>query len=328
MMNERFSILLAAGTLAGATMIGGASASFAARDDSAAARDVKVDRERDVARERLTRQIEMLRERQEHLEHAIAMLESGAGLVEIHAELQQEPGQGRGGARRGEARGERGGDRPEAGGRSGDRKERLEQMRQRRGEDHAGLRGGGEVRDRVEGRRGGRGMAPALSPEREQHVLDLLGEVNPEVHERLTKLREERPEMARRALSEVGARIHRLDEIRDRDPEAFELRKREMRLGADIATTLREIANMEPESATAAELVAARAKLGDLVSEQFELRLEMKEREIVHIQARLEKVQAELSEQASTRTKLVNERVDELVRRALEEGLLAENNGL
>ncbi len=161
-----------------------------------------------------------------------------------------------------------------------------------------------------------------LTDERAERLLSLLEEVNPRLHERVQRIWETDREKGRQALLRAAPRLIPLIELRERDPEAFEMKMEELRNGRQIFDLLREVRDAKPDELTQARLDQIRAELVGLVGHQFDLRARHGLQEAERLSRRLERFQAELEERATNRDGHVQQRADELLRRALEGGIL------
>ncbi len=174
------------------------------------------------------------------------------------------------------------------------------------------------LRERVRDRRAG----DSDDNERLEGMLSLIEETNPEMHARLIELRENNPERFARAMRRAAPRLKELATLREHDPEAFELRRRELQISREIFQLLRRVAGAAPDDLTADMLEDIQNRLEVLLAQQFEIRIQLGQRHIERLEERLEKLRAEINNRLERRDQLIDDRAAELLRKALERGPL------
>ncbi len=158
--------------------------------------------------------------------------------------------------------------------------------------------GGPEARERFE----------ALTPEQREEALELLRERGPEIFRRLQQLRAERPEAFDAMMRQRMPTLMKwLKERRD-DPELYEARTKLMGVDREILRTSRTIR----EGRAAADGPEG-AKLRELLSTAFDLRVRLGRLEIDRLHTRLTRMSAEMENRGRERDQIIGERFDELV---------------
>lgn len=174
--------------------------------------------------------------------------------------------------------------------------------------------------DRGPGGPGGpRGREP-LNPEARERILAFLREHNPQAAERIEQFRRERPMVAERMLAELGAQLHDLREIHQRNPKMFEVRLHAFRLDWEMRDAAFEFLRASrpgagPEGAPAPDIEALRARLTELADKRFALSVEEKALQIADMNDRLERLQNELNRAGADRADAVRKRVDAMIDR-------------
>ncbi|TVQ31866.1 MAG: hypothetical protein EA376_07715 [Phycisphaeraceae bacterium] len=167
------------------------------------------------------------------------------------------------------------------------------------------------------GRRGAVAQTP-LTPEQTQELMQFLRETNPQLHDRLQSVMERDEEAGRRALQRVAPGLQRFIDARERDPEGFEARREELVTARRTMELAREIRTGIEEGMAPERLREAREELRTLVARQFELRMQNSRRTIEQLRSRLERHEADMQAQKERREQLVEDRVNAIIRSAVE----------
>lgn len=179
---------------------------------------------------------------------------------------------------------------------------RHDNVRDRDG-DHD--RGGDRDRDR-----------DRLSPEELQDALAVLDRVDPEAASRLrARLGEDGDH--RRIANELRARIPRLEwflKLKKWDREMFDLRVEDLRLTHQTVQLARQVRRAERGEDEAADAKALRDQLAMRLEEHFTIRQQIRERELAHLERRIEQLREELDEREDEQDELIEQRMAELLR--------------
>lgn len=175
----------------------------------------------------------------------------------------------------------------------------------------------GEARQGRGGPRPGPGGPPERrvrdnQPEDNEPLLRTIQEHAPELAERLRRGLREDPRLARRVLSWLGPRLREL--AAERDPALIRLRVSELREGPEIAEATRSLARaLLAPAAERSQVETGRERLRAALERQYDLRLEIRRREVELLAERLERLRAEVSRGPDERERTVTGRLDEVV---------------
>lgn len=141
-------------------------------------------------------------------------------------------------------------------------------------------------------------------------VLAFIAEVYPEWMPRIEQLRERDPEALRRMIGERRPRLIELMVERRENPEIFEVRRRIAR----SEMSLRRAAWAFARASSDAERQEAEAELEAVLSDQFDLRIELQRAELQNIEEQASSKQEELEAAITNREQLIAERKADLLR--------------
>ncbi len=141
-----------------------------------------------------------------------------------------------------------------------------------------------------------------------EELREFVEEVMPGRLERIMALRQTDPARFREMMGDLIRQKRRLDELKERDPAAYE--QEITRLSLENET--REQAEAAREAKTEEAKKAAKAKLTELVSQLFEIQCDQLEREIQEQAKRLEEMRQLLKKRRAAKDKIVERRVQEL----------------
>ncbi len=152
-----------------------------------------------------------------------------------------------------------------------------------------------------------RSIDPAeLTPERREQILNFLRETAPPLAERVERELRENPDQADRIYGRLAQRVIPEIELRERDPEMFEIRLQSMRLDWRIRqAAFRSRNNQDGEG---------RDALLALVRERVDLTIRERAMMLDRFEKRIERMREELDAEMSRRDEIVAEKVDELER--------------
>lgn len=169
----------------------------------------------------------------------------------------------------------------------------------------------GEMREGREGR-GPR----AFTQEDRERVLSEIREHNPELAKQIESAREQSPESADQFLRFIGDKMRGMRELRDRDPESYQLRKTEI-IGLFKMLKLRkEYAEAVRTNADQAQLDTIKGELRVVMGELWDTRQKLDEMQLRELEKRVERMKNEAKKRAETREKVINERTESVIREA------------
>lgn len=142
-------------------------------------------------------------------------------------------------------------------------------------------------------------------------VLHALREVNPNLHERLLRAREQDPEAFEEMVRRAGQRFRHLVDEKAQSPDRWQRRVRTFRLERRAADLAQQAVSGE-EAARADTTEELRSVIGQL----FDLRTEVQSEEIDRLSERLETSRSRLDSVIADRDRLISERVAAMVRAA------------
>lgn len=163
------------------------------------------------------------------------------------------------------------------------------------------------------------GGGPRLSPDERQRVRDFIAQHKPEINARIDELAGKNPEMADRLTDGLGARLKGLRDLRERDPEEFDLRVEELKNSLEILQHGRAVVEGQRAKKPDAEIAASKSLLRGIMDKQFDVRAALQVRQIDMLRKRLDKLQAELDTAKSNRDKTIDEKMAQFLS-AMERG--------
>jgi len=131
----------------------------------------------------------------------------------------------------------------------------------------------------------------------------------PELMERFDALREDRPDLAARLERGFSGRVAELMRLERENPEMFAVALEETRARLEIMSTV-----IRHRREGGVDEDALRAELRPLVLMQHELKLQSRRLEVEEMERRLRDLQERIEEHEQNSERLVDERVDDLVR--------------
>ncbi|MBL0869011.1 MAG: hypothetical protein IBJ18_00355 [Phycisphaerales bacterium] len=172
----------------------------------------------------------------------------------------------------------------------------------------------GEMR---EGREGREGRGPrAFTQEDRDRVLAEIREHNPDLAKQIESAREQSPESADQFLRFIGDKMRGMRELRDRDPESYQLRKTEI-IGLFKMLKLRkEYAEAAKNNADQAKLDTIKGELRVVMGELWDTRQKLDEMQLRELEKRVERMKQEAVKRTEMREKVINERTEAIIREA------------
>jgi len=165
--------------------------------------------------------------------------------------------------------------------------------RRERGQEEAGR----------EGRR--RGRREMRLPD---EMREFLEDFAPGRLEELERLREKDPGRVREMMGRMFMEKRRMDELKEKDPEAYERRRNQAHLEYEAKGLVAKIR----EGATDAEKAEAKKRLADIVGQLFETQCEDYQGAIDQMVERVEQMRAKLEQRRAAKDKIVERRVEDL----------------
>jgi hypothetical protein len=160
------------------------------------------------------------------------------------------------------------------------------------------------------GDRGGHEDKP-LSPEHLAEAMDVLRRVDPEKAAQVQARLEQDPDGVSRELRKQFPRIERFLGLKKWDPGMFDLRVEDLRLhhrSNQVAKALQEARDRDDHAAERAHA----DELERVVTEHFDVRQRIREREIEHLEKRIAQLREQLEQRDDEKSELIERRTQEL----------------
>jgi hypothetical protein len=161
----------------------------------------------------------------------------------------------------------------------------------------------------------------AARQEQRMIAQEVLKEALPDLHERLQRVREADGQMYDRVLLRNAPRLRELRELRETDPEMFQVKAEELRTGVQIMFAFRErqiavrLADDTPNVGERRE--KERKSLEDAIGRNFDQRIKVQELEAQRLTERVESVRADIERRKSERDTAIKEIADRMDREGL-----------
>jgi chromosome segregation ATPase len=157
-----------------------------------------------------------------------------------------------------------------------------------------------------------RGRGP-LTEERIEEYKQILLDVRPDLAERLEKLDVDRPEAFRRFLR-TAPWLFRLRHVKQIDEPRYALMVEDLKLAHRSRETAQayRAAREGNDKAKADEL---QAELRELVAQHFDVRQQLRERELAYLEQRLQELREQLKDREAKKQQLIDQRLKELATR-------------
>ena len=234
------------------------------------------DADRDALRERLARQLEFTREREQKLDAALKLLDEGKPLSEVRDAAALERG------------------------------EIADRIRDRMDDGSRGDRVRGRGLQDGQGPRTDRDRPP-LGPEDLPRLMEFIERHNPELAKDLHELAEKDPDAFRAKLAELAPRIESIQSRFEERPERFQTMLKFREIDQRAHRLARAIADDPPNAADLA------LQLRQAVSESFELRVQLGEQELQDLQKRIEGLEKRAQKWSENEDSMIDGRVKELI---------------
>ena len=149
-----------------------------------------------------------------------------------------------------------------------------------------------------------------LTPERRAEILAFVNETTPQLGERIARELEDNPDRADAIFMRLAPRVLPQIELRERDPELFDLRAASMRLDWQIraaAIGMRRADEGEPKA-------EARDRLKALIAQRVDLTMKERALMIDRFERRVASMREELAQERERRDSIVEEKLGEIER--------------
>ncbi|MCC6580819.1 MAG: hypothetical protein IT440_10290 [Phycisphaeraceae bacterium] len=155
-------------------------------------------------------------------------------------------------------------------------------------------------------RRGPMGNEP-LSPDEREQALRLLEDVNPELGDKIKLWRDINPERVDQVLAGIQPRLRPLMALQQSDPQLYDLKVQDLRLETQTRRLASSVRHASAENAP-----ALRQQLKTVVTQHFDLRQQIRQRELENLRRRIDDLQKQIETRRDARDELIDNRVTEL----------------
>lgn len=252
-----------------------------------------------VLKERLRARLTEIENTQKQLATALARLEKGDAPADVMRDLGPA---GRGGpSGPGGGPGMRGPDRRE--GRPEDAGRGDKPMRGPDGPDDMGAEGGpGERQMKNRGEGPDSHHNTAITEDERKRIIEAVRQHAPQLAKRLEDIAANRGSLPPRAMGRLLPRIREVMALRERSPEMFALRLKEIDTGGKLFDAVKAFRDADANGKAAAE-----THLGQTLREQFDIRSHITAKEIEMLSKRVEEMQRDLERSRADQDKRVQE---------------------
>lgn len=147
-------------------------------------------------------------------------------------------------------------------------------------------------------------------PEAERKdVLRFMEEHFPRMVVELDKVKEDAPQRYERRMERIAPEMHRLMEVRERDPARAMVLIRERQVSLRLQDLARDYRSAEDSD----EKSRIRKSIRELAAEEFDNRVERRDLEVRELENRLAELKSRLEEMKSVRDEMLDRRTKELI---------------
>ncbi|MDP6541956.1 MAG: hypothetical protein QGF07_04130 [Phycisphaerales bacterium] len=160
------------------------------------------------------------------------------------------------------------------------------------------------------GPRDGRLMMDEMPQHMVERVMEIAKEIDPELADRLSCMCRDDPEAFSRLIRRQGRRLGSLVELRDSDPDLFEVKVNELKLDAEIFKTTKSIRKLGVEEEVSQAQIAT---LRGLVRAKTALNIRKQTLYIERLERHLEGLREKLADTSARFDEVVEEQVEHLL---------------
>jgi len=152
-----------------------------------------------------------------------------------------------------------------------------------------------------------------LTTEQIQDLQAILKEQDPRIAARLEEVLKSHPERVQELLANHWPRVARLVELKHRDGKLFALTMGEIRLNRAKMELVEKFHKLDGNVAPT-QVDELKAQLKQIVSQQFDLRQQIRRREIENLEHRLAELRKGIEDREHKRTQILDEHVNDLLK--------------
>lgn len=150
-----------------------------------------------------------------------------------------------------------------------------------------------------------------MSDEDVSSALEVVNELYPDLSERMLALQKEDPEKLRSTLEKRFPRVRFMVMLKGKDPEMYGLRVADIQLNREIDRLEQRLKQARDEDDRKA-YKDFRKELEDVLAKHFDVRQDIRQREVAYLKDRVEKLEEELDQRDDDRKDLIEQRLKEL----------------
>lgn len=144
-------------------------------------------------------------------------------------------------------------------------------------------------------------------------VLAVLNDVMPHLARRLEAVRQQDARRFGVMIRRMGPRLRELIHDKQENPELYQLKVSESRLGFQTIQLIRQLRQAQADPQNQEKAQAIRDELRQVVAEHFDLRQRLLEAKVAAMEKRLEQTREELADRAQRREQLIDQRMEQLL---------------
>ncbi|QDU72523.1 hypothetical protein [Mucisphaera calidilacus] len=136
-------------------------------------------------------------------------------------------------------------------------------------------------------------------------AMEIVGELDPDAVQRMRYMAERNPHMLLEIMRRRFPRLEALMELRETNPELFQLRIQDFKLNARTMMQAKRIRELEENLADPAEIERQETDLREAIAEHFEVRQKIREIELKDLETEIERLTRQvtrLREEIDSRT--------------------------
>ena len=171
----------------------------------------------------------------------------------------------------------------------------------------------GNDRLKARGPRGTRNCRPTMDempPMMLERVMEIAKEIDPELADRLSEMCQDDPEAFNRLVRRQGRRLGSLIQLRESDPDLFEVKLNELKIDAEISLVTKSIRVLGVDEAVSQAQIAT---LRGLVRAKIAFRLRVQTLSIDRLEKHIAALREKIADTSARFDEVVEEKVQQLL---------------
>lgn len=149
---------------------------------------------------------------------------------------------------------------------------------------------------------------PPLTPDQQQKALEVLRLINPDLADKIAEAQKSSPDRAANILRRFGPKLLELAELKNTDPNLYQLRVADQRYNFETFRLIRQLRDARDDGDTAkADRLTAR--LRELLNRHFDIRVKLREHELAALEKRIIDIRAELKDHHDRKQQILDEQI-------------------